>query len=376
MSPILLVFIDSFPFDYLNHAPFLSSLANSWRVIPGFGYSSTCQVELLSGLTPDSLGYFGEWVYNPADAPFRKWHSPLQTLSVTRHIYYLDRVLHKILQRISGIGIKNIPLSYLSYFSSPYVSVFDKRFPHSSIPNLPRVKGVCSYDYSSLPVEKVDTAVYERAKQCIANIPENHHLFVSMTKLDHVGHWNGVDSPEYRQKVAELDQWVEDLYVRFLKRFPEGELVVISDHGMVNVKQLVTLELEKVFGKVRPDTYTYFLDGTLLRIWSDQPHLINNMVDYLSNLQIGVSLTTNERNAFGLTRPSCGNIIFVLNESVMFVPSFWGGRSSKGMHGYHPLISSQHGILLSSTALFPDFTSIEELRAPQIFQGLHSIMTV
>jgi len=348
MTPFLIVFIDSFPFYYLERTSFLSSLPKACRIIPGIGYSSTCQVELLSGLTQDEIGYFGEWIYDPGNSPFRKWNWLLRTMSFVKHIYYMDRVAHRILKKISGFDIKNIPLSYLHYFNSPYLSVFDKQFPHDSILNLPNVEGVFSYDYGGLPLDKIDYAVYRRAKQLISVIPESNHLFVSMTKLDHVGHFFGVDSPRYREKVEELDKWVEDLYERWVKRFPSGQLIILSDHGMVNVKRKIYLNLEHIFGKPTPSSYTYFLDGTLLRIWSDNGSLIYEIYDYLNSLNIGSILSSEERDKFGIRSPKFGNIIFVLSKSSMFVPSFWGRGASKGMHGYHPKNMSQYGIFLMS----------------------------
>src|SRR2546428_3391385 len=247
MQPVLVVFIDSFPYDYLDSAPFLAALPSRTRLIPGFGYSSTNQVELLAGLTADDLGYFGEWTYDPENSPLRRWRWLLQLASPIQRFYYLDRMAHRVLAKCSKLQVKDIPLSLIGHFRQPYISVFDKTFPGNSLLKLPGVRGVYSYNYNSLPVTEVDGMVYRRAQELISELRDDQHLVVSMTKLDFVGHCFGVDSL-YRDKIAELDRWVEDLYERLLVRFPSARLAVVSDHGMVNVSRGVRLDLESTFG--------------------------------------------------------------------------------------------------------------------------------
>lgn len=349
MQPVLVVFIDSFPYYYLDSAPFLSALPFRARLTPGFGYSTTNQGELLTGLTPDELGYFGEWTYNPDQSPLKSWRWLLELASPVQQVYYLDRLAHRALGKFSKLQVKNIPLGLIGHFSNPYVSVFDKHFPAESLLKLPGVKGVYSYDYGSLPESQVDGMVYEAAKKSIAELRDGEHLVVSMTKLDAVGHWTGVGR-EYQDKIAELDRWVEDLYESLLARFPSARLAVISDHGMVDVRRSVKLDLESTFGRPGPDSYLYYLEGTQLKVWTANPGLTERIEDFLHDLKIGRTITPSERAAFGLTSNGFGDLIFVIDEPLMFVPSFWGGRSSRGMHGYHPENPSQHGIFLMSSA--------------------------
>src|SRR6185436_17696828 len=234
MQPVLLVFIDSFPFDYLDSARFLRSLPSRTRLTPSFGYSSINQVELLSGLTADELGYFGEWTYDPERSQLKRWRWLLRLAGPARNFYYLDRLGHRALAKFSRLDVKNIPFSIIGQFKQPYISIFSETFPFDSILKLPGVHGVYSYNFKHLPTHEVDKAVYDRACEVIGEMREDEHLAISMTKLDHIGHWSGVDD-EYRNKIVELDRWIEDLYTRLQGRFPEAQLVVVSDHGMVNV---------------------------------------------------------------------------------------------------------------------------------------------
>ena len=54
-SPVLLIFIDSFPYYYLENTKYMSVFETVAKVIPGFGYSINCQAEIFSGKTINFL---------------------------------------------------------------------------------------------------------------------------------------------------------------------------------------------------------------------------------------------------------------------------------------------------------------------------------
>ena len=374
MRPYLIIFIDSFPFDLLQATPFLNSLPARTRVVPGIGYSDTCQIELFSGRSPDDMDYYGSWTFNPFGSPFYFCRHPFNLLGKVNRFYKLDRILHRILLKMSGLPIKNIPLHYLSYFSHPYVSVFDDRFPFASILKMNNISGIYSQSFNALPWTKVDQHVYSQAQKRIHTLSNNNHLFISMTKLDATGHIYGLNSHEYQDKIRELDGWIQDLYERFTDRFPSAELVVLSDHGMVDVSQIINLQIEKQFGIPHLKRYVYFLDGTLLRVWVQDTSLHQELEDYLDNLPIGNRLTNADRETFGVASKGFADIIYLINESLMFVPSFWGNRASKAMHGYFPTNHSQHGILVLSDNNNPYGILPKTLRSTRVYTILKSLL--
>ena len=374
MTPYLLIFIDSLPFDLLPETPFLNSLPVKSRIIPGIGYSDTCQTELFSGRSPDDMGYFGSWTFSPFGSPFYFCRQPFNLLGKVNRFYKLDRLLHRILLKLSGLPIKNIPLHYLSYFSYPYVSVFDKYFPFDSILKLNNTVGIYSQSFSNMPWSRVDQHVYFQARQKIPCLSHNKHLFISMTKLDATGHIYGLNSHEYQNKIRELDGWIQDIYEQFTHRFSKAGLIVLSDHGMVDVSQIINLQLEKRFGKPNLKRYVYFLDGTLLRVWVKDTSLQQELEDYLDNLPIGNRLTNADRETFGVASKGFADIIYLINESLMFVPSFWGNRASKAMHGYFPTNHSQHGILILSDNNNPYGILPKTLRSTRVYTILKSLL--
>lgn len=68
----LFVFIDAFGWEFLKtHPSFLSEEApHRSRLESVFGYSSTCDPTILTGLMPQDHGHFSFFYYNPAESPF------------------------------------------------------------------------------------------------------------------------------------------------------------------------------------------------------------------------------------------------------------------------------------------------------------------
>jgi predicted AlkP superfamily pyrophosphatase or phosphodiesterase len=345
-APVLLIFIDSFPHYYLEKTKYLCEFETVAQVTPGFGYSVNCQAELFAGMSPDELGYFCEWTYDPVYSPTRTLKFIFHVLDPAKKIYYLDRLIHKGLQKIYA-DIKNIPFRYLSVMRKDGKSVFSEDFKSNSLVKLPGLKKILSLHYNHLHMEEIDLVVYKKAIKCLESNEFNSFL-ISFTKLDEIAHWHGVGSLRYDQKITCLDQWITDLRNKFLAKHRKGKVVVVSDHGMVNVKEGRRIELEKYFGEPSDKTYYYFLDGTISRIWTFESKVKKAMEDYLTNLKIGRIVPPLERKEYGIDSKRFGDIVFLIDEGLMFCPSFWGGKLSKAMHGYHPKLESQKGIFLLS----------------------------
>ena len=359
----MLIFIDGFPFYYLDKAPQMSQFEGKARLIPGFGYSINCQLELFTGLQPDEVGYFGDWTYAPERSPFRRAKILLRLLNPVGRVYYLDRLLHKALGKITRIEVKNIPFSYLPMMAPNSGDIFKREI------SVDLFHGAATFfwpDFLHLKWGKRDAATFIAAMDAIE---ADGKVVLTFTELDHIAHACGVGSPEFDHHVEHIDSWVSDLKEEFLKRYPDGVVIVVSDHGMVNVNKRVHIKLESVLGTPGKRPYAYFLDGTILRVWTFDARIRARCKEYLNSLEVGVILTSDERKRWGVSSPTFGDIIFVANEGVMFVPSFWGRKLSRAMHGYLPDLASQHGIFLCSQPLKDDMFT-----ANQVYRELAKLL--
>lgn len=89
----------------------------------------------------------------------------------------------------------------------------------------------------------------------------------------------------------------------------------------------------------------------MLRIWTFNPEKKNEIERFLSQQTYGKIITTTERQQYQLTSSKFSDIIFLLDEGLIFSPSFYGRKLPKAMHGYHPTLESQQGVLLFNQAI-------------------------
>jgi len=345
----LIIFIDSLPYFCTDRMKFLSRFKSSIRkVVPGFGYSINVKAEIFGGLMPDDIGYLNEWTYQP-DSHLRKYPPWLQTLAPLQHFYYLDRIAHKVFSMLYGQNILNIPFEYLSFFTKtgtePYRDEFSLPTIFSKMSNL---KKICYYHYRYGP--KRDSQIFYNTMKALSEGIYNN-IFVAFGDLDGVAHLYGVGSGEYSKKIEELDSCICRIYKEFTRNNPNGTFFVISDHGMADVTGPVHINMERQFGAANKTSYLYFVDSTMLRVWTFCERKKVEIEEFLNALDFGIVLDEKKRLDYAISSKEFGDIIFLLNEGIVFNPGFMGHRMPKSMHGYWPELESQKGILFTNKCL-------------------------
>lgn len=369
MSEVLILFIDSLPADRLPEMERLSSW-DAWPVTPGFGYSINLHPELFAGLTPDEVGFFCEWTYDPVDAPGRSLRPVLPLLSAVCRPYFLNRGLQTIITSRQYPDKRiNIPLRHIDKFAARDVGITSDRFPAPTL--FTRHSGLTVLSKAGRPKGRRDHALFEDAKQMID--AGQRQLFVPFPDLDGIGHTRGLDAPPYGTHLRRLDTWVDTLARRFLGCYPDGDVFVVSDHGMATIERGVRFDIEVELGSASEDRYLYFTDSTLLRVWVFQPALLDAIRDYLYDLGCGRTVSLEERERYGLTTPAFGDVMYVLDEGLAFEPSYFARHIPKAMHGYHPDSVSQTALLLHRGSHLP----VGELRrSTDVFRVLDTVLAL
>ncbi len=341
---VLIVFVDALPFGHLARLPQLASWPWRAEVRPGFGYSINLHAELFAGLTPDQLGFFGEWTFDPAQAPARRYAGLLPILERLCRPYWLNRGLQSVLtwHYRPGYRMPNLPLARLADFAHVGRKIGRPGFPKPSIfDRHPRLRLL---ETQRLKKGARDGALVAQAKRCIDE--GISRLFVPLPDLDGIGHRHGTRSPEWQQQLARLDGWVSGLAERFLARHPDGDVLVLSDHGMAEVERGIRFAPESTLGPAHRQRYLYFTDSTLLRVWLAEPALAPRLDEALGLVPGLHRITRTERLEYGLQNPAFGDVIGVLAEGLCFEPSTFARHIPRAMHGYHPDVPSQHAVLL------------------------------
>ncbi|MCW3990661.1 MAG: alkaline phosphatase family protein [Candidatus Bathyarchaeota archaeon] len=379
MNKTLIVFIDGLGYDRVNDSSFTLNLSNEpIRLTPALGYSSAQQSIMWTGKMPSETGRWSELAYFPESSPW--WWLG------SRYLRYLDelvaraprkfRSLYEIVARetirfLSGwirpfrsYDAFAVPVSKLSYFA-PYES--DIHQPGclgetETLFDILRSRGV-NYHYIGYPDVKEDHEVHGKGMEAIV---ENDVIILGFTELDSIEHHHGVDSREARDKLGELNAFINDLIERFESSNPGGTVIVFSDHGMSEVKHSIDVQ-----GRVKDldlgdgRDYLSFYDATMARFWFYTEAAESMITELLRTIKGGMILEDEELRALGLdfSDDAFGDLIFLVDEGIVVSPNYFQGRTvPRGMHGYHPRNPGQHAFLVKNGEPLPRSTiSMDEV---------------
>jgi hypothetical protein len=346
---VLVVFIDAYPFWALQGSRLPALLPSVHAVRPGFGYSINCQTELFIGKTPDEVGYWCEYSCEPGNGMVRG--GALGALDFFRPWRLPNRALHKVVERVMRQPIKDIPFGYLRYFRKTGKELFSHDFPFPSVLTREGVRVFSYKDFLELPTpEARDRRIFDAGIKAVQDT-QTKAVVLALGNLDQIGHWYRPGTDTYWACRDAIEQRTIDVMEVFARTHPRGTMIVISDHGMSPIDKTVRLDIERAFGVPRPERYLYFVEGTILRIWSADARLREELQSFVSEFRDVEVIAGEERTRLGVSNPSFGDIIAVTHDHVMWVPSFWGAQPSAGMHGYHPRYEQQLGIFLSNRAV-------------------------
>ena len=358
-SANLVLFIDALPYESRDHfKKFLDSTYYFYPMRPTFGYSINLKSELFANKNPDEVGFFNEWSYDKSSKYKHEYQTIQRLFSFLGKIHpLLDGFLHKVFIKICGENIFRIPFKLLKYFSKNGTEAYNDEFEFETVLSKYKVKKVL---YNFFNGHNRDEEVFKNLNK---EIDSNKNLFGAFSEVDHNTHILGVNNPEHTSLMLDYSMNVNNLLNTFLHKHPNGKILLFSDHGMSNPDIHIDLDLEKNIGQPSEDTFVYFMDATLSRIWTFNHKTHTDIVNYLATIKDGQILSDEQRDAFNLTDKKFGDILFALNDNALFCPSFFGRKPVKGMHGYLPENDSQIGMVMTN---FP-INQSEELRPKDVY---------
>ena len=303
---------------------------------PGAGFSNNIYAEIVTGLSPDQIGYFNEWEYVNEKIEPSRFYKMLHFFDLIRSKIYINAGFRRlILKRLFRLNSFNIPFKYLHLFKSGESHNF-RDIAHGNILHKNNFEIFDAAEYQ----DNVGKRDGKALKDTIEHLSNKNHL-VSLVDLDNIAHIYGMHSAQYSEHLNFLAKEIKRLCSKFRSFSENNKVVLFSDHGMTPVTQGVNFELESKLGSVSRQTYVYFVDSTYVRIWLHNKKLKPKIQEYLRSLTYGHIVSTEERKRFGFSKLEYGDLIFRANEGGMFAPNFFGARVCKAMHGYDPKLSSQ-----------------------------------
>jgi len=356
----LFIMVDACGWEIVKNDPFLSETApNRRRLGSVFGYSSTCVPSILSGRWPVEHRNWCYFVYDPKKSPFR-WLKPLRWLPqaltgrrIVRRL--LTRLVRRHLKFEGYFDLYNIPFKH--------ITLYDFTEKKSPLQPCGMNRGGNIFDHleeGGVPYFVSDPALTE--EQNLENLltaikgEEIDFSFSYWPGLDGLLHRVGNDSPLVPQRLRLYEGWIEKVLAAARAHYDEVRLYVFSDHGMANCDVHLDLKskIEALPLKMEKD-YAVVYDSTMARFWFFHSGARDQITAALQNVSEGRIMPEQELAGLKTLFPDryFGELIFLVKEGVLIVPSHMGERPIRAMHGYHPQDKHSYAALFTNQAAIP-----------------------
>lgn len=357
----LFIMIDAMGWEILRDDPFGAGFAPVRKRLESvFGYSSTCVPSILSGRWPVEHRNWCYFVYDPARSPFRslrplRW---LPTAITSRRIFrrWLTRFVKVQLKFRGYFDLYNIPFRHIHLFD----------FTEKKSPLQPggMNRGPNIFDRLTerrIPYFVTDTTQSEERNRddLIAAITAERidFAFQYWAGLDGLLHRVGNQSPEIPARLRVYEDWIQQVLAAARGHYREVRLHIFSDHGMANCDELLDLKAIVEALPVRmAEDYAVVYDSTMARFWFFNERARELITGALARVPQGRVVPDDELERLHARFEDryFGELIFLVQEGVLIVPSHMGERPIRAMHGYHPSDLQSYAALLTNQPSIPD----------------------
>ena len=371
MKPVLPLFImiDAMGWEILRGDSFGQDFAPTRkRLDTVFGYSSTCVPSILSGRWPDEHRNWSYFVHDPERSPFR-FLRPLRRLPTavtSRRIFrrWLTRLVKARLNFRGYFDLYNIPFRHIHLYD----------FTEKKSPLQPGGMNRGGNIFDFLVERQVPYFVSDPAKSEETNrdalIEQLHEgrvdfAFLYWPGLDGLLHRVGNLSPEVPARLGVYEDWIRQLLEAAEEQYEAVQLYVFSDHGMANCDEHLDLKARIEALPVRMERdYAVVYDSTMARFWFFNDRARQLITGELKQVPQGRIVPDAELADLRTLFPDryFGELIFLVREGVLIVPSHMGERPIRAMHGYHPAEKHSYAALLTNQPAIPeDITAIPHI---------------
>lgn len=356
----LFIMVDACGWEIVKSDPFLKTIApHRTKLESVFGYSSTCVPSIVSGHWPDEHHNWCYFVHDPKNSPFRflRWLKWIPKALTSRRV--VRRFLTKAVK--TKLGFKG----YFDLYNIPFEHIDQFDFTEKKSPLQPGGMNRGLNIFDTLAQKKIPHFVSdpnqseEHNRDALRSQINAGHIefaFMYWAGLDGLLHRVGNDSPEIPIKLRVYEKWISDLHSAALEQYDTVRLYVFSDHGMANCDEHLDLKasieaLPLTFGR----DYSVVYDSTMARFWFFNPkarELITTALEGVKQGRIVPKRELKQLRAY-FEDQSFGELIFLVREGVLIVPSHMGERPIRAMHGYHPTDPHSYATLFTSEKELP-----------------------
>jgi hypothetical protein len=300
------------------------------------------------------------FVHDPQRSPFRS----------LRHLRWLPKTLtsrRRVRRQLSRLVKAQMKFrGYFDLYNMPFRHISQFDFSEKKSPLKPggMNRGTNIFDYLEQHEIEYHSSDPEKseAKNTAALIQDIRtermdFAFVYWPELDGLLHFVGNQSHRIPAKLHEYDRRIEGIMALAQQHYAEVRLYIFGDHGMANCDEYLDLR-----SKVRqldlkmPRDYSVVYDSTMARFWFFNERARTEITRLLAGVPEGRILSDEELKEMGTFFPDrrFGELIFLVKEGVLIVPSDMGERPLHAMHGYHPTDKHSYAALCTNQESLPE----------------------
>ncbi len=369
----LVVFIDALGTAQLERFGESLSFLPHRRALQGvLGYSSGALATVLTGAQGSEHGRMCLFAQRAPDERGAGLLAPLRWLGLLPRVIHerggLRRRLAQLLSRSAGltgyVALHRVPPQAFEWLDLPEREDIFQAGQIGGVPTfLSRAREAGLSVYAS-PWQLPEAERWEQIHATLAReTPDLAFLYAA--EMDGVLHAEGNGGPAAQAVRARLAAHLEKAHAAMARGGGELITILVGDHGMADVSR--TIDPRGLTAKLAA---RHFVDSTMLRLWGSEAELQKARAELERAKLPGSWLDRGSLGARGApTRGDpYGGAIFLLDEGVIFAPSFVGGKA-RGMHGYDVSSGSARAALASSSPLPDELSSLTDL-APLVLRGL------
>ena len=341
---VLSVFVDAFGWELAQRIPFLDDvLTHKAALGTVFGYSSTCDPTILTGVAPREHGHFSFFVYDPPHSPFAALRPmgllPSSVVDRGRVRSWISKWVGRGLGWNGYFQLYNVPWNVLPMMD--YIEKKDIYFPGGILGGQKTV-------FDPLRERGIPFSLSDWRRPEVENLARLEHDvgegrialgWLFLASLDAVLHAQGTRGAA----VVDRLRWYEERLRRILaiahERYEDVRIHVFSDHGMTDVKDTcdVMARVDATGLRFGHD-YAAVYDSTTARFWYLRDGARERIEAAMAGEPRGRWLDDETLHAWGVDFPGhrYGDRFWLADPGVLIVPSHMGLKPIPGMHGYAP----------------------------------------
>jgi predicted AlkP superfamily pyrophosphatase or phosphodiesterase len=351
LKAVALIMLEGFSNSYISkkNTPFLQSIATEGNLSllePLFAFRGI-EATIFTGLYPNQHDVWTEFCLRDGmyDGPRGSTISTIENAFKDSLFLCPNDKMKKLFRHFcQSLKKENVQMSHLiparslRFFNSTLNGEIFKENVLGDIPTFfdmlrMRDQSFVYVEFSSVP----GRSILSRLEKAMRQSPETSFYYIKLCEHDAVGHKYGPTSGKMEDCLIRLDKELEKI-VSFLRRHDNDlVLVILSAHGMCNVKGTVNIKKQLKLSKARLySDYLLFLDSTMARFWFLNSAAEKEIRNVLNELNHGHILADSEIKQLKIpTGKKHGELIFVVDEGYVIHPSYFHvSQIPNGMHGF------------------------------------------